>query len=148
MFNFIVDGKDHSECCDKRGIKPYCQTFCQGSTPDLSDIASLLTCVDEATDIMECIEQGRSKNTNSISYSFVLLENCPLFGIYIVMSFISYYAVWLWTIVKTRNTLIYTLINTTLICELEDFLGVSYKNFDFAISYILRWMSTLKYNLL
>ncbi|XP_063443791.1 Ig-like and fibronectin type-III domain-containing protein 2 isoform X2 [Mytilus trossulus] len=54
-----ADGKDHSECCGKRGIKPYCKTFCSGSTPDLSDIVSLLTCVDEATDIMECIEQGR-----------------------------------------------------------------------------------------
>ena len=33
--------------------------FCQGSTPDLSDTTALLTCVAEATDIMECIEEGR-----------------------------------------------------------------------------------------
>jgi hypothetical protein len=29
--------------------------FCQGSTPDLSDTTDLLTCVAEATDIMEKI---------------------------------------------------------------------------------------------
>ncbi|XP_052070427.1 Ig-like and fibronectin type-III domain-containing protein 2 [Mytilus californianus] len=53
------DEKDHSFCCDQRGVKPYCKPFCKGSTPDLSDTLSLLTCVEEATDIVECIEQGR-----------------------------------------------------------------------------------------
>ena len=54
-----TDNKNHSKCCDSRGVQEFCMPFCQGSTPDLSDTTDLLTCVAEATDIMECIEEGR-----------------------------------------------------------------------------------------
>ena len=55
----ILDNKDHSKCCDSRGVQEFCKPFCKGSTPDLSDITGLLSCVIDATDIMECVEEGR-----------------------------------------------------------------------------------------
>lgn len=56
-----ADKKDHTKCCDSRGVKEYCQPFCMGNTPNMSDIVSLLSCMADAVDILECAESGRVK---------------------------------------------------------------------------------------
>ncbi|XP_021361576.1 Ig-like and fibronectin type-III domain-containing protein 1 [Mizuhopecten yessoensis] len=52
-----TDGKDHTKCCKKNGVSPFCQDFCGNVVPDIDD-STIYQCVDQVEPILNCIEEG------------------------------------------------------------------------------------------
>ncbi|BFZ03005.1 hypothetical protein BsWGS_06044 [Bradybaena similaris] len=54
-----ADGRDHSACCQSKGVLPHCVPLCSGVVPqDLENLDKLLECVAEHTIIFACAQQG------------------------------------------------------------------------------------------
>nr|XP_022317210.1 Ig-like and fibronectin type-III domain-containing protein 2 [Crassostrea virginica]XP_022317211.1 Ig-like and fibronectin type-III domain-containing protein 2 [Crassostrea virginica] len=53
-----TDGKDHSKCCSKKGVHPFCHTFCAGFVPDDMGSIFLMNCITDAPLMLECVQEN------------------------------------------------------------------------------------------
>nr|XP_011432114.2 Ig-like and fibronectin type-III domain-containing protein 1 isoform X2 [Crassostrea gigas]XP_011432115.2 Ig-like and fibronectin type-III domain-containing protein 1 isoform X2 [Crassostrea gigas]XP_034314784.1 Ig-like and fibronectin type-III domain-containing protein 1 isoform X2 [Crassostrea gigas] len=54
------DGKDHSECCEKKGVHSFCSSsFCAGFIPDDMGSIFLMNCVTDTKLILECVQENQ-----------------------------------------------------------------------------------------
>lgn len=60
LWCFFVDGKDHSECCEKKGVHSFCSSsFCAGFVPDDMGSIFLMNCVTDTELILECVQENQ-----------------------------------------------------------------------------------------
>nr|AXI69347.1 Ig-like and fibronectin type-III domain-containing protein [Cepaea nemoralis] len=54
-----ADGRDHSTCCQSKGVLPHCVPLCSGVVPqDLINSEKILECLADHTVIFACAQQG------------------------------------------------------------------------------------------
>ena len=54
---FHSDGKNHSACCQRKGVPNICLDFCSGLVLDLDN--DHITCLPSFDDIIDCMEEGQ-----------------------------------------------------------------------------------------
>ncbi|XP_062589664.1 Ig-like and fibronectin type-III domain-containing protein 2 [Saccostrea cucullata] len=52
------DGKDHSKCCQREGVHPFCVKFCTGFVPDDTGSIYLMNCVSDAKIMLQCVQEN------------------------------------------------------------------------------------------